>query len=104
VACVGETEQSAEERGLPVKTVTLSMRFAGRYIAENEGTDGICKIVADARGDRMLGVHMIGSYASEIILAAASMIESRRPIGDLRKTMFPHPTVGEIIREALFAI
>jgi dihydrolipoamide dehydrogenase len=45
---------------------------------------------------------MTGNYASEIILAAGAMIESRRPVDTLKKIVFPHPTVGEIIRECLF--
>jgi dihydrolipoamide dehydrogenase len=102
-ACVGETEESAAARGLPFKTAKLSMRYAGRYIAENEGGDGICKVVADARDGRLLGVHMIGAYASEIIFSAAMMIESRRPADALKKLIFPHPTVGEIIKESLYA-
>jgi dihydrolipoamide dehydrogenase len=103
-ACVGETEESAAARGLPFKTVKLSMRYAGRYLAENDGGDGICKLVADARDGRLLGVHMIGGYASEIIFSAAMMIESRRPADALKKLIFPHPTVGEIIKELLFEL
>ncbi|MDR1581327.1 MAG: dihydrolipoyl dehydrogenase [Synergistaceae bacterium] len=103
-ACVGETEESAAARGLPFKTVKLSMRYAGRYVAENEGGDGICKLVVDERDGRLLGVHMIGGYASEIIFSAGMMIESRLPADALKKLVFPHPTVGEIIRESLFEI
>ncbi|MDR0653895.1 MAG: dihydrolipoyl dehydrogenase [Synergistaceae bacterium] len=103
-ACVGETEESAAARGLQFKTAKLSMRYAGRYMAENEGGDGICKLVADGRDGRLLGVHMIGGYASEIIFSAAMMIESRLPADSLKKLIFPHPTVGEIIRELLFEI
>ncbi|MDR1134363.1 MAG: NAD(P)/FAD-dependent oxidoreductase, partial [Synergistaceae bacterium] len=101
VACVGETEESAAEKGLGIRTVRLSMRYAGRYVAENEGGDGICKAVFGP-DNRLLGVHMIGGSASEIILSAHMMIESRLPAENLKKIIFPHPTTGEILREALF--
>ncbi|MDR3120049.1 MAG: dihydrolipoyl dehydrogenase [Clostridiales bacterium] len=102
-ASVGETQESAAEKGLQARTVKLSMRYAGRYVAEHaEGGDGIAKLVFDARSRRLIGAHLIGSYASEIVVAAAMMIESRWPVEALQKLVFPHPTVGEILREALF--
>ena len=76
--------------------------FSGRYVAENEGGDGICKLVIDKDNDRLLGVHMIGNYSSEIIYGAAMMIETEMKIDDIKELVFPHPTVCEIIREALF--
>ncbi|MDR3278944.1 MAG: dihydrolipoyl dehydrogenase [Synergistaceae bacterium] len=104
VACVGETEESASAKGLSVKVVTLSMRYSGRYMAENEGGDGICKVVASSDDGRLLGVHMINNHAAEIIASAAMMIDLGRPASELRRLIFPHPTAGEIIREALFAL
>jgi dihydrolipoamide dehydrogenase len=103
-ACVGETQESAAAKGIPAKSAKLSMRYAGRYVAEDLDGDGVCKLVADGRTGRLLGAHVIGSYASEIIVAAGIMIESRLPLDELRKLVFPHPTVGEIIRETLFAL
>ena len=50
------------------------MRYAGRYVAENECGDGICKLVVDESSNRLIGAHLIGSYASEIIFSAAMMI------------------------------
>lgn len=104
VASVGETEESAKEKGCDARTVTVSMRYAGRYVAENEGGDGICKLVVDQQHSRLLGVHMIGSYCSEMIYGAALMIETELRIDDLKELVFPHPTVSEVIREALFSI
>jgi dihydrolipoamide dehydrogenase len=103
-ACVGETPESAREKGLAFKTAKLSLRYAGRYVAEDEEGDGLCKIVADERTGRLLGAHIVGSYASEIIVSAAMMIESRWAASELKKLVFPHPTVGEILRESLFAL
>ena len=104
VASVGETEETAKEKGLDVQGVTVSMMYSGRYVAENEGGDGICKLVIDKKNDRLLGVHMIGSYASEIIYGAALMIETELRTDRLKELVFPHPTVCEAIREALFMI
>jgi dihydrolipoamide dehydrogenase len=101
VACVGETEESAAEKGLEIRTVKLSMRYAGRYVAENDGGNGICKAVFGP-GNRLMGAHMIGGSASEIILSPHMMIESKLPVENLKKIIFPHPTVGEIFREAFF--
>ncbi|MFY9176444.1 MAG: dihydrolipoyl dehydrogenase [Caldicoprobacterales bacterium] len=104
VASVGETEETAKKKGLDVETVKLSMRYSGRYVAENEGGDGICKLVIDKKYNRLLGVHMIGNPASEIIYGAALMIETQMRIKDIKELVFPHPTVAEIIREGIFQL
>ena len=104
VGSVGETEDSAKAKGLDFKVATVSMRFSGRYVAEVENGDGICKLIIDNKYNRLIGVHLIGSYASEIIYGAAMMIESEFKIDDIKEFVFPHPTVCEVIREALFTI
>ena len=78
------------------------MRYSGRYVAENEGGDGICKVLIDKKYRRLIGVHIIGSYASEIIYGAGIMIETEMRVQDIRELVFPHPTVSEVIREAIF--
>jgi len=103
VGCVGETEESAKQKGFTVKTAKLPMIYSGRYLAEGGG-DGICKIIAHAKTDKLLGVHMIGSYCSEIICGAAQMIESGMKVENLKELVFPHPTVCEIVRETLFEL
>lgn len=104
VGCVGETEESAKEKGYDVETVNLSMMYSGRYVAENEGGDGIVKVIVDKQYHRVLGVHMIANYAAEIIYGAAMMIETEATIDNLKEVVFPHPTVCEVIREALFEV
>lgn len=102
VASVGETEESARAKGIDVITKTVTLKLSGRYVAENEGGDGIVKLVLGAEHKNILGIHMIGSYASEIIFGCAMMVEREmRPV-DVQKMVFPHPTVGEVIREAMF--
>ena len=104
VACVGETKQTAELKGFEVKTAETSMRMSGRYLAEVEGGNGIVKIVVNAKDNRLLGVHLIGSYASEMIFGAALMIEAGMTIEQIKELVFPHPTVCEVIREAAFLL
>jgi dihydrolipoamide dehydrogenase len=102
-ASVGETKESAAEHGTAAYETKLAMRYSGRYVAENEGGDGICKLITDG-GGHVIGAHIVGSCASEIIIPAVMMIESRALVSDLKRVVFPHPTVGEILRESLFKI
>ncbi len=104
VGAVGETEESAKAKGLDVEIAKLTMKFSGRYVAENENGDGICKVIVDKKYKRVLGVHMIANYASELIYGAAAMIETEMTVDSLKEIVFPHPTVCEVIREALFEI
>lgn len=104
VAAVGETESTAKAKGMEVKTVKLPLIYSGRYVAETEKGDGIVKVVVDTKYNRIVGVHMIGSYASEMIYGAGLMIETELRIEDIKELVFPHPTVCEVIREALFEI
>jgi dihydrolipoamide dehydrogenase len=78
------------------------MRHSGRFVAENEGADGLCKIIIDKKRRNILGVHMIGTYTGEIIWGAAEMIEMQLRVKDAQQIIFPHPTVSEIIREVLW--
>lgn len=104
VASVGLSKEAAEGRGMNVKEVKLPMSYAGRYLAENEGGKGFIKIVVDTDKKRLVGCHMVGSYASEIIMTATMMLDTELPPVRLQKMVFPHPTVAEIIREAIFHI
>lgn len=104
VGSVGETEESCKEKGISYVKSVVSMNYSGRYMAENERGDGICKILVDPDHDRVIGCHIIGSYASEIIIAAGMLIETEMKIDDIKEFVFPHPTVCEIIREAIFAL
>ncbi|NLO82974.1 MAG: dihydrolipoyl dehydrogenase [Clostridiales bacterium] len=102
VACVGETEETAREKGIDFEVAKLSMRYSGRYVAENEDGDGICKLLINKKYRNLIGVHMIGSYSSEIIYGAGIMIETELRVRDIKELVFPHPTVSEIIRESIF--
>lgn len=102
VACVGETTESAAQKGMPVDIVKLPMTYSGRYVAENERGEGFVKVLVEKDSRRLVGVHLIGSYASEIIYGAALMVETEMRVEDVRELVFPHPTVSEVIREAMF--
>ncbi len=104
VAFVGETEASARQKGFSVKTVKLPMQYSGRYVAENEGGNGFCKIIFDQKQDRLLGVHLVGNSASEIIYGAGMLIDMQLPLNVVKRMIFPHPTVSEIIREAIYQL
>ncbi len=104
VAGIGYTSQSAKDAGPNVLEKIISMNFAGRYMAENERGEGIIKIIVDKDKNTLCGVHMIGNYSSEIIISAGIMIEKQMSIDEIKTFVFPHPTVGEIIREALFQL
>ncbi len=104
VGSVGETEETAAAKGLAFETVTLPMQYSGRYVAENEGGDGILKVLLDKKTRRLLGCHMICPTASEIIVSASIMVETQMRLSDLKELIFPHPTACEIIREGLFQL
>lgn len=104
VAGVGETEQTAKEKGLDVTIKKVPMQFSGRYVAENEGGNGFVKIIVDNKWNKVVGVHMITNYSSEIIWGADVLVQKEIPVDQIKKIVFPHPTVCEIIREALWQI
>ncbi len=104
VAGVGETEQTAKEKGLDVTVKKVPMQFSGRYVAENEGGNGFVKIIVDNKWNKVVGVHMITNYASEIIWGADVLVAKEIPVDQIKKIVFPHPTVCEIIREAIFQL
>ena len=76
--------------------------YSGRYMAENTEYNGICKVLIEEKTEKIIGVHMIGNYSSEIIFSAAMMVECEMRVKDVKEMVFPHPTVCEIIREAIF--
>jgi dihydrolipoamide dehydrogenase len=102
LSAVGETEASAKAKGLDAAIVKIPMRFSGRYLAENEGGDGIIKLVVDNASKRVLGAQVLSNYSSEFIVTVGTFIELGMTIDEVKKIVFPHPTVSEIIREAVF--
>lgn len=102
IASVGRTEEECKEKGIDYEVRKLSMRYAGRFVAENDRADGLCKILVDKKRRTVIGVHLIGTYTGEMIWGAAEMLEMHLRVNDARQIIFPHPTVSEIIRETLW--
>lgn len=101
VAGAGLTEEEAAGKGLNVTVYKLPMAFSGRFVAENERGEGLCKIIAAKEDGRVLGVHMLGNPCSEIIQSACIAISRRLNVSELLQVVFPHPTVSEILKETL---
>ena len=101
VAGVGLTEEEAQKRGIEYTCHKLPMAYSGRFVAENEGGEGVCKVITDKESGRVLGVHMLGNPCSEIISSACIAIEQGMSICELERVVFPHPTVAEIIKETV---
>lgn len=101
IAGVGQTEESLQAKGIAYRVVKLPMAYSGRFVAENEGVNGVCKVLLSEADDRVLGAHVLGNPASEIITLAAMAIDLELTAAAWKKIVFPHPTVSEIFREAL---
>ena len=98
-AGVGKTEEELQKEGLPYQVKKVPMSFSGRFVAENEMGSGVCKLLLDNES-RLIGAHILGNPASELIVIAGIAIEKGMKAGEFRSFVFPHPTVGEILREA----
>jgi dihydrolipoamide dehydrogenase len=104
-AGVGLTEQEAEARGTGILKASLPMRVSGRFAAENTfAGQGAVKVIACAKTRQILGVHAVGAYASEFIWGGAALIEQELRIEDVKQLIFPHPTVCELIRDAVWEL
>ncbi len=101
IASVGITESQAESMSIPVEVRKLPMTFSGRFMAENEGETGLCKMIIDAKNHSVLGVHMIGNPCSEFVAAASFAVRMGYTTAEFQQVVFPHPTVSEILHEIL---
>lgn len=113
IASVGMTEREVSQfyqdmEGKPAEDVAdmyevrrLPMTFSGRFVAENEGETGLCKMIIDRRNHTILGVHMIGNPCSEFVAAASFAVRMGYTVSEMEQVVFPHPTVSEILKEIL---
>lgn len=101
ISSVGMTEAQAKAAGIDVKVVKMPMSYSGRYIAENEGGNGIFKMVFDKKYNTLIGAQFLCNYSSEFIVAAAMCVEMELTVDDIKEIVFPHPTVCEVMREAV---
>lgn len=103
IATVGKTEEELAERGIAFKKGAFPFIANGRARALG-ATDGKVKILADAKTDRILGVHIIGARAGDMIAEAVAAIEFGASSEDLARTCHAHPTLSECVREAALGV
>lgn len=115
IACVGLTEKdltdikegdfapsmSTDKPFVPYEVHKLPMTYSGRFVAENEGETGLCKVIIDARNKTIIGVHMIGNPCSEFVAAASFAVRMGYTVAEFKQVVFPHPTVSEVLREVI---
>ena len=100
-AFAGLSEEQAKAAGIGYVVKKAPINFSGRHVVENGLSAGLCKLLIDPKRDVIIGAAALSSYASEYIYALSLMIQNKLPVSGIRRTIFPHPTVCEIIREAL---
>jgi len=103
IATVGLTKEEAEKRGLKVKVGKFSFQASGKALAAGE-TEGIVKMVADAEDDRLLGVHIMGPHATELIAEGALAVSRGIKARELAECIHAHPTLAETLMEAAEAV
>ncbi|MBA1243493.1 dihydrolipoyl dehydrogenase [Pseudomonas japonica] len=103
IAWVGKTEQTLKAEGVEVNVGTFPFAASGRAMAAND-TGGFVKVIADAKTDRVLGVHVIGPSAAELVQQGAIGMEFGTSAEDLGMMVFSHPTLSEALHEAALAV
>jgi dihydrolipoamide dehydrogenase len=102
IAWVGKTEQALKEAGVAYKVGQFPFGANGRALGMGRA-DGFIKILADAKTDEILGVHIIGPNASDLIAEAAVAMEFKAAAEDIARICHPHPSLSEVMREAALA-
>jgi dihydrolipoamide dehydrogenase len=102
IAWVGQTEEQLKAGGIPYKSGVFPFAASGRARAM-ESTAGFVKLLAHRESDAILGVHVIGPMAGELIAEAVLAMEFRASAEDLQRTMHAHPTLAEAMHEAALA-
>ena len=103
IAWVGKTEQQLKAEGVEINVGTFPFAASGRAMAAND-TAGLVKVIADAKTDRVLGVHVIGPSAAELVQQGAIGMEFGTSAEDLGMMVFSHPTLSEALHEAALAV
>jgi dihydrolipoamide dehydrogenase len=103
IAWVGKTEQALKQHGVDYRSGMFPFAASGRARAMQEA-DGMVKVLSDAASDRVLGVHIMGASASELIGQAVMAMEFDASSEDIARTIFAHPTLSEALHEAALAV
>ena len=102
VAAVGYTEEDLKTAGTPYKVGKFPMKALGRSRASMD-TEGLIKVLAHKETDEILGVHMVGARAADLIMEAVALMEFRASAEDMARLCHPHPTYSEAVKEAALA-
>jgi dihydrolipoamide dehydrogenase len=102
IASAGLTEDEAKAKGHEIKVGKFPFAALGRAMSVND-TEGFAKVICDAKSEEILGVHIVGNGAGDLISEAALAIEMGAVVQDLNLTVHPHPTLSEAVREAAAA-
>jgi dihydrolipoamide dehydrogenase len=103
IAWVGKTEQQLQQEGVEYRSGRFPFAINGRALGQGEPA-GFVKILAHAQTDRVLGVHIVGAHASELISEAAMALEFSASAEDIARICHPHPSLSEVVREAALAV
>ena len=101
-ACVGMTEDECKEKGIPVKCLKSFFRANGKAVTMGE-TDGFCKIVVSSESGLVLGCHLFGPHASDIVQEACALISRKTTVEEFKDIIHTHPTLTEVLQSALHA-
>ena len=99
IATVGLSEDQARQLGISYRIGKFQFAANGKAMTMGE-TDGLVKVIAD-QDDTIIGVHILGPHAADLILEATLMVKNRMKIEDVKGTIHPHPTLGESLQEAI---
>ena len=104
VASVGMTEEEAKLKGIAYKKISIPLQYSGRFMAETAGESSLCQMLFSADQKYLIGCHLLGPYTSEFITIASVFIEKEMTVDEMKEIIFPHPTVSEVLREAIFQL
>jgi len=103
IAAIGKTEEQLKAAGIEYKVGAFPFAASGRALAAND-SDGMVKMLADAKTDRVLGCHIIGPSAADLVQSVVIAMEFSSSAEDLAMTVFSHPALSEAVHEAALAV
>ncbi|NLF49005.1 MAG: dihydrolipoyl dehydrogenase [Acholeplasmataceae bacterium] len=104
LATVGLTEIEAKAKGFEYQVLSLPVAYSGRHLAETDDANGLIKLIVDKKSNTLLGAHLAMQYASEIILTLSMAVDLKLTVKTLSRLVYPHPTVGELIKDTLLSL
>ena len=104
VASVGKTEETLQQEGVAYLKNMIPMTYSGRFMAEMDKYQGYVKVLIGSQYKEILGIHVLGSHAGEMIYGCVNFLENEMRVPDIAELVFPHPTVSEAIKEAIMQL